>query len=575
MTHFPQVPEARIEVGLSGPTVPADIWHIGDPIRGKIGTAKIGTDNIWVDITEWVRSWSFRRGANRGNGIGLRYEAGTFTCEINNGDRSFDPTNLTGPYAAGGVTTLLPMVRVRLSAVWAGVAYQLWTGFADSWVPDYSQPTWSTTVLTATDAFKVFTGRKRVAVTPVGVGEDSGARTSRVLTSIGWPLEDRVIAVGKSVLQATALDGDGLAELQLTQDSEIGEFYMDGRGNAVFRHRQATLTETRSNTAQAVFGDGGYRLPFSYGFEGGVAEWRVTGAGIAASTAQAHSGLQSLLMTVVGTPTQAYTRPIVAIDVESARQYTATMWVYSPLGGTVGAAIDWFDTANSYLDTSFASVVAAAATWTQVSVTGAAPADGYAAFGPTLQGSPPAGTQLYLDDVTFTEAVTEIPYASTAIESDDSTLVNRVVAAIAGGTEQVAEDAASQAQFLIKEYSKTDLLLTTNAEALSWAQAVLGESKEPELRFAQVTFNVPTPVAAAATWPVLLGRELGDRITVIRRPPGGGAANQRDCWVRGIEMSSDGADWKTTLPLETTTRQHFFTIGHPTLGRVGSNAIAF
>lgn len=430
MGSFPYIPEARIEVGLTGPTVPSDIFHIGDPVRGKIGTGKIGSDDIWVDITQWVRSWSFRRGANRGNGIGLRYEAGTFSCVLNNGDRRFDPTNLTGPYAPGGVTTLQPMVRVRLSAVWAGVAYQLWTGLADSWLPDYTQPTWSTTTLTATDAFKVFTGRKRVAVTPVGVGEDSGARTSRVLTSIGWPLEDRVIATGKSVLQATTLEGDALAELQLVQDSELGEFYMDGRGNAVFRNRHATLTETRSNTSQAVFGDAG-----------------------------------------------------------------------------IGAG--------------------------------------------------------------------EIPYASTAIDNDDVTLANRVIAAIAGGTEQVAEDVSSQAQFLIKEYSKTDLLLTADSEALSWAQAILSESRTPELRFAQVTFNVPTPVAVEATWPALLGRELGDRVTVIRRPPGGGDPNQRDCWIRGIEMSSDGADWKTTLPLETTTRQSFFTIGHPTLGRVGANSIAF
>jgi hypothetical protein len=430
MGSFPFVPEARIEVGLTGPTVPADIWHIGDPVRGKIGTAKIGSDDIWVDVTEWVRSWSFRRGANRGNGIGLRYEAGTFTAELNNGDRRFDPTNLNGPYAPGGVTTLQPMVRVRLSAVWAGVAYQLWTGLADRWLPDYSQPTWSTTTLTATDAFKVFTGRKRIAVVPVGAGENSGARVSRVLTSIGWPVEDRDIATGKSVLQATALEGDGLAELQLVQDSEMGEFYMDARGEAVFRNRHATLTEARSNTAQAVFGDAGIN----------------------------------------------------------------------------------------------------------------------------------AG---------------EIPYAFTAVDNDDVTLANRVIAAIAGGTEQVAEDLASQARFLVQEYSKTDLLLTADSEALSWAQAVLSESKEPELRFAEVQFNVPTPDAADVTWPALLGRELGDRVTVIRRPPGGGDPNQRDCWVRGIEMSSDGANWKTTLPLETTTRQSFFTIGHPTLGRIGPNAIAF
>jgi hypothetical protein len=39
----------------------------------------------------------------------------------------------------------------------------------------------------------------------------------------------------------------------------------------------------------------------------------------------------------------------------------------------------------------------------------------------------------------------------------------------------------------------------------------------------------------------MLGRDFGDRITVKRRPPGGGSAIVRDCFVRGIEHQSDGA----------------------------------
>jgi hypothetical protein len=62
---------------------------------------------------------------------------------------------------------------------------------------------------------------------------------------------------------------------------------------------------------------------------------------------------------------------------------------------------------------------------------------------------------------------------------------------------------------------------------------------------------------------------------VIRRPPGGGAANSRDVWIRGIEMSSNGETWSTTFQLETATRKTFWTIGHPTLGRIGRNSIAF
>ena len=57
--------------------------------------------------------------------------------------------------------------------------------------------------------------------------------------------------------QATSLGSDALSLLQLTADTEIGELYMDGTGSVVFRHRHAVLTDTRSITPQAVFGDAG------------------------------------------------------------------------------------------------------------------------------------------------------------------------------------------------------------------------------------------------------------------------------------------------------------------------------
>lgn len=425
------IPQIRVEIGLSGPTVGPLIWHIGDAVRGKIGTAQIGADDIWSDITSSVRSWSFRRGASRADGLNLRYEAGTLTVELNNGDRAFDPTNLAGPYVSGGVTELTPMVRVRLTAIWSGVAYPLITALADSWVPDYNTPTWSITTLTATDADKVFATEDRAAVAPVGASEDSGARISRILDSAGWNADDRSIPAGDSTLQATTLDGNVMSELLLTQDSELGELYVDALGSVVFRNRLALLTDARSNTAQAVFGDAG-----------------------------------------------------------------------------IGAG--------------------------------------------------------------------EIPFAASPVDYDDQTLANRVSITRVGGTEQVAEDTASQAKYLRKTYQRADLIMETDGEALNYAGQLLSQAKEPELRFRQVDFNVARAGTGDLIWPALLARELGDRVTVRRRPPGGGSVNERDVFIRGIAMSSDGADWKVSFnPLQAASRAQFFTIENPTLGRIGLNAIAF
>jgi hypothetical protein len=426
------IPEIRVEIGLTGPTVDPLVWHIGDAARGQIGTAQIGAEDIWSDITADVRNWSFRRGASRADGLNLRYEAGTLTVELNNGDRAFDPTNLAGPYTSGGVTLLTPMVRVRLTAVSGGVAYPLITAFADSWVPDYNSATWSTTTLTATDAFKIFATEDRAALAvPVGASENSGARINRILDGVGWSTSDRSVATGDTTLQATTLDGNVMSELLLTQDSELGELYMSALGDVVYRNRHALITDTRSNTAQAIFGD----------------------AGISAG---------------------------------------------------------------------------------------------------------------------------EIPFVASPVDYDDQTLANRVSITRVGGTEQVEDDLASQAKYLRKTYQRSDLVMETDGEALNYAGQLLSQAKEPELRFSRLDFNVPRAGTGDLIWPTLLGRDLGDRATVRRRPPGGGAVNDRDVFIRGIAMSSDGSDWKVSFnPLQAASRQQFFTIGHPTLGRIGYNAIAF
>jgi hypothetical protein len=319
------------------------------------------------------------------------------------------------------------MVRVRGTAYYGGIAYRLYYGLSDAFKPTYPGPTWSTVTLTASDPFKVFTSIDRTAVAPVGAGEDSGARVSRILNNLNWPVEDRLIDIGDTTLQATTLQGNGLAELQLVTDSEYGEFYMDADGIAVFRRRHAILADTRSNTPQATFGDGG--------------------------------------------------------------------------------------------------------------------------------GS-------------------EIPYRDTAVDSDDATMANYVSITRVGGVEQVVEDTTSETRYLRKTYPRSDLIMQTDSDALNYAAMILYQHKDPEVRFSAIELGVPRPDIAALAWPAMLGLRRGDRVTEIRRPPGG-FTNTQDCYIRGIEHGSDGNDWKTTFGLESASRSQFMTVEHATLGRVGLNAVAF
>jgi hypothetical protein len=169
---------------------------------------------------------------------------------------------LTG-YGSGTGTRVVPMRPIRVRAVWNAVTYDLFRGFVDTWDVDWKGSYESEVTVPCTDAFKVFGAYSRTALgAPVGAGEDSGARVNRILDSLGWSASDRVISTGDSTLQGTTLEGDGLAELQLVADSEIGELYVRGDGKVVFRNRQAIVSETRSTTVQATFGGDPAELPY-------------------------------------------------------------------------------------------------------------------------------------------------------------------------------------------------------------------------------------------------------------------------------------------------------------------------
>jgi hypothetical protein len=425
------LPTFHLDAGFTAAGT-TNVFTVGDPTLGQVGNVPIGDGDVWTDISQYVRRWSLKRGASRGDDPTLRFDAGTLSVDLNDGDRRFDPENLAGPYVSAGVTQLTPMIRIRARAVWNGVTYPLFYGYSDDWVPNYDGNSWTVTTLTATDANKLFAATNRDPVTPVGAGDNSGARVIRILTAYGWPSTNWSISGGDTTLQATDLGGNMLSELQLVQDSEQGQFFVNASGKPTFRQRRHILTYARSNTSQATFGDGGFA------------------------------------------------------------------------------------------------------------------------------------------------ATAEIPYAEAVQSTPGDTLINSVRATAVGGVEQVVVDAVSEQRYLEQSHQRGDLIMQTDAGALQWANWIKYQYSTPARRFARLEFNTPRPDVEAAHWPALLDREFSDRITVKRRPPGGGAVIQRDCFVRGIEHSSDNAaEWTSAFVLTGADRYSFFVVGDPVYGRVGLNAVAY
>ncbi|MGH7868925.1 MAG: hypothetical protein ACREP9_15140, partial [Candidatus Dormibacteraceae bacterium] len=77
--------------------------------------------------------------------------------------------------------------------------------------------------------------------------------------------------------------------------------------------------------------------------------------------------------------------------------------------------------------------------------------------------------------------------------------------------------------------SSTDALTKASNEASLYAQ--------PGQRFDSMTI---TPLTHDGLWQQAFGRTFSERITINRRPPGGGSLLSQDCWI-------EHADWNIPM----------------------------
>jgi len=167
----------------------------------------------------------------------------------------------------------------------------------------------------------------------------------------------------------------------------------------------------------------------------------------------------------------------------------------------------------------------------------------------------------------------ELLYNDLGISYDDTTIRNLVQVARAGGTQQTAQDATSRTEYLTHTHNRTDLLLQTDTEAADYAGWILGQSSTPELRFDTVTILPRRD--ETALFPQVLGRQFGDRITIVRRPPGGGSTITKDVIIRGVVHEIAPLQWRTTWTLQAATKYAYLVLDDPILGVLDTNRLAF
>jgi hypothetical protein len=125
------------------PALTVEVAFVSDPLD---------TTPTYTDITDQTMEVSTKIGRSRQFDS---FQPGTASFTLDNVDRRFDPLHGAGPY----FSRLLPNKKIRVSAVYDGTTYELYTGHVDGWPQQYQDQMLSYSRVTATDAFKLLARR--------------------------------------------------------------------------------------------------------------------------------------------------------------------------------------------------------------------------------------------------------------------------------------------------------------------------------------------------------------------------------------------------------------------------------
>lgn len=124
------------------------------------------------------------------------------------------------------------------------------------------------------------------------------------------------------------------------------------------------------------------------------------------------------------------------------------------------------------------------------------------------------GTQFVTNPPFFSDDGTGIPYQNLQVLFGQEFLYNKVVVSAVGGTDQIANDVASQTEYGISTLSLGELLLSDDTQAAELADILLNRYSQPEYRFdrMRVLYNGRTSPQQTT----LTAIEIGDPIAIKR-----------------------------------------------------------
>ena len=235
-------PVVKIELGADLGTRDADTFTLDDPVKGLLDNTLYTLGGTrFFDITDRLVSATTQRGKS----VSLdRIDAGTSNIVLDNADRLFDPLFVSGFYYGN----LVPGREVKISCNDFPVIHT----FIDDIDIAYEPGSRSVVSIQGVDGLSDLTINNLPEVFPDV--ELSGARVTRILDlpEVNWPIDDRNITEGSSLLSDTdiAEGTQTISYLQLIATSEAGEVFVSKDNKFVFKGRN-----TPPNLPDLIFTD--------------------------------------------------------------------------------------------------------------------------------------------------------------------------------------------------------------------------------------------------------------------------------------------------------------------------------
>lgn len=508
------------------------------PLTLELSTANPhSSSQTWNTIATTTTQGLISGSITRGRQFELdRVETGTASFVVLNTARNLDPDNSSGAY----YPNLVPLRRVRLSAVYNSTTYYLYTGFIES-ITQNAAPgnKVATATITCVDGFEF-----------LNLYTLSPARASYSAGSSGWGLIYTAKGISGGQNMGGLLGGAGRGRIPHSSVAKVG---LTGPEISVSYVNQLPDSPLVVDWSEVT---GQLKVYLASGPSGTLKNLSTAAqvmSAVGSSQAadyvdvRANGQTNTVIPTnhgVSGEPLAGGGYPAERSDLRVTRVLDALGWLTADR--TLGVGVQTiqgvqFEKKDGVKALAHLQDVAAA----EVGVFFQGPTGKMVFQNRTYRTTSPGNTE----QATFSDAPTggEFPYTNIAASFDLQRLYNNISITKQGSdTTQTKSNSTSITAYGQRDYTAS-LLVSSDSNASTIASALLARYKDPHTRFDSVT--VQPYGLSNGLWAHALGREISDVIRVKRTPPGGGSAINVTCYIEAVSHSFDPNGWSTTWQL--------------------------